>query len=217
MEQILRQPPKDLLDTILAVEAASVFDPNFSKVDERTLEYLQDLNSIYESLNPEPQKSVLAIIPCAPANMPKDFGFFYNSERYFQLENNLILYLIKENITEVWVEMSQGLATATALAVIRMKKHGFNIKLNVAVPCKGFDSQIFGMSKKIYEKIVKAADVCTLVSEKPKNNETYKNALLYIINNSDKALCANPEFKNNKFFLGHCERTKKEVLEFKIE
>ena len=209
----------NLYKTIIELEAKQIFDKeNFTELDERTLTYLYDYNALTQTFAPTTgaEKKVVCIFDCLPVIMPSKYGFFYRNNAYFELENMLIETFLKNNISEVWVDMSQGLSIAAANAVIRMKKHGYDIMLNVAIPYKGHGNQIYGASKTIYDYILKKADLTVQVSDAVKNKESFKNCILYMLNRSNIMICANPKAKNNTFFIDYCKDKNVEVLEFSI-
>lgn len=217
--ELLRGEISELPETIAMLEAKEIFDKeNFTDLDKKVLTYLYDYNSLCETFSPTigTEKKTAFIFDCLPGNMPSKYGFLYKNKAYFALENALIQTILKENISEVWVDMSQGFAIAAANAVLRMKKHGFNILLNVAIPYKGHGNQIFGASKTIYDLIIKNADLIVQVSDLPKNKESFKNGMLYMINRSTLAICCNIKAKNNTFFLNCCKDKNIKVIDFNL-
>lgn len=209
----------NLYQTILELEAKQIFDKeNFTELDEKALTYLCDYNGMCELFSPSigNEKKVACIFDCLPINMPAKYGFLYKSKPYVALENALIQTFFSNQISEVWVDMSQGFAIAAANAVIRMKRHGFDITLNIAIPYKGHDSQIYGASKTIYDSIIKKGDLITQVSDLPKNKESFKNGMLHMINRSDVAICCNTKAKNNTFFLNYCKEKNVEIIDFNL-
>ena len=209
----------ELKDLIMEIEAKQVFGgETFTDTDAKVLTYLRDLNSLYEVISPSNKDGKVAcVFDCVPSNMPKKYGFAYKNEAYFSLETAFICEFLHDNIKELWVDMSQGIAIAAANAVIRMKNSGFNIKLNLAIPYRGHSDQIYGASKTMYELIKSKADVITQVSNLPKNKESFKNGLTYIIDKSSIAYYYNTPAINNTFFLKYCKDKNVDVVSFDLE
>lgn len=216
----LRGDPGGLNDLILDLETKEIFDKNnFSETDRRALDYLCDLNSFYEIIaptNPD-SKQTACIFDCLPGSLPTKYGFTYKNEAYNRLENALVRLFLKNGITEVWTDMSQGFSIAAANAVIKMKRHGYDISLKLAIPYKGHADQVYGASKVMYDFIISKADAVILISELPKNKESFKNGLCYIIDQSNTAICCNVRAKNNTFFLNYCKQKKVRLIDFDLD
>ena len=207
-------------EAIAYLEAKEIFDKkNFTKEDETIMNYLRDLNSIYEVLSPKnpKDKKTACIFDCRPDTMPQKYGFAYKNEAYFKLENAFIDLYLKEGITEVWTDLSQGFSIAAANAVIRMKRNGFDMTLNVAIPYKGHGDQIYGLSKAIYDNIKANSTTVVQVSDQPRDKESFKNGLLYIINKSNVAICCQTLAKNNAYFLNYCKNKNVEIIDFDLK
>lgn len=178
-----------------------------------------DLNSFYEIIAPSnpSNKQIACIFDCLPGSLPVKYGFSYKNEAYIKLENAFVRLFLKKGITEVWTDMSQGFSIAAANAVIKMKRHGYDMSLKLAIPYKGHADQVYGASKVMYDFIVSKADAVVLISELPKNKESYKNGLCYIIDQSNLAICCNVRAKNNTYFLNYCRSKKVDVIDFDLD
>ena len=209
----------ELKEVITELEAKQVFGgADFTDTDAKVLTYLRDLNSLYEVISPTNKDGKVAcIFDCVPGNMPKKYGFTYKNKAYFALETAFIGEFLHDNINELWVDMSQGISIAAANAAIRMKNSGFNIKLNLAIPYRGHSDQIYGASKTMYELIKSRADVITQVSNLPKNKESFKNGLTFIIDKSNIAYYYNTPAINNTFFLKYCKDKGVNVVSFDVD
>lgn len=217
---VLKGDISKLYDTIIKLEAKERFDSeNMTEEEKLSLSYLYDLNSIYKVLSPSvPKDKVIAcVVECKPNNMPKNYGFVYSGQSYFELENAFIKIILQEGITELWTDMSQGFAISVANAVVRMKKAGFNILLKCVIPYKGQSDQIYGASKAFYDNIIKNADEVHNISDDLNRTTTsLKNATTFMLNHSNQVYFANSD-KSMKYFEKYADEKNITIKKFNIE
>lgn len=168
--------PEELKDVVMALEAKSIFDvDNWSKDDDVILKYLKDLNRIYSVDMPLPKtpKKVGCMVGISANRMPKQYGYEYSNAAYKKLRKFIKQMLYKDGITEAWTGLSQGVDICFAHAVIELRELGFPIRLCCAVAYKDFAANLKGPVAKIYENIIRRADVVEVLS-----NDTYSVELL---------------------------------------
>lgn len=78
--------------------------------------------------------------------------------------------------------MALGVDTVFALAVLELKKEGFDIKLCCAIPCLNHSSKWPKQSQDQYNEILKQADFIKIVTEKPYSKELMQIRNEYMVN-----------------------------------
>jgi uncharacterized phage-like protein YoqJ len=100
---------------------------------------------------------------------------------------NVILKLIDAGYTRFLCGGALGFDMLAAIEVLRAKKQYHNIRLILALPCPGWDKAWCENNKKIYSRIVKAADEVLYVSQDYTPGCMQKRNR-YLIENSSKCV-----------------------------
>lgn len=213
----------ELYNLIIGLEAKQIFDSeNLSEFEAKAIDYLHDLQSIYNVLSPSNpnKKCVACVLECHPKHMPDNYGFNYNSKNYFDLETLFINQFIHNGVTDLWVDMSQGVSIAAAKALIRLKRAGFDVSLNLAIPNKKHPDAVFGTSKAIYDFIRQNADKEIFVSTTQDGFNTLKEAKRYIISQSNLAYVSNTSNEYTKYikpFVDFAKSKNVEIVNFDLK
>lgn len=126
---------------------------------------------------------------CVTGHRPnKLYGYDLNDNRWIFLKEKFKQLLVENNCHEAITGMALGVDTVFSLAVLELKKEGFNIKLHCAIPCKNYFCKWTKASISLYKDIISKADIVKLVS-----NEEYKAYLMqkrneYMVNLADKII-----------------------------
>lgn len=103
----------------------------------------------------------------------KLYGYDLSNSKWLQLKNKFKDILKEYACTEAITGMALGVDTIFALAVLELKKEGYNIKLHCAIPCKNQSCKWSALDQKRYNDILSKADVVKLISD-----EEYKPWLM---------------------------------------
>lgn len=151
---------------------------------------------------------------CVTGHRPdKLYGYGISDPRYKELENILIDLLIQNNCTEAITGMALGVDMIFAIAVLRLKKQGYDIKLHCAIPCRNHSSKWTKAYQDLYNYILKHADIFKLVSD-----EEYKPYLMqkrndYMVDNSDKIIAVWDGSKGGTYnCVKYAEKQRKEII-----
>ena len=99
-----------------------------------------------------------------------------------------ILYLIEDKgVTHFISGMALGVDIVFALAVLELKREGYDIKLHCAIPCKNHSCKWIKESVDLYNDILSKADTVKLISD-----EEYKPWLNIMTPNAGSAVVKAP-------------------------
>lgn len=96
--------------------------------------------------------------------------------------------LIENNCTEAITGMALGVDTVFALAVLGLKREGYDIKLHCAIPCQNHSSKWLPESKRLYDTILHYADKVVLVNDLPYSPRLMQLRNEYMVNLADKVI-----------------------------
>ena len=151
---------------------------------------------------------------CITGHRPdKLYGYNLNDPRYKELFKLFKELLIENNCTEAITGMALGADILFALAVIKLKCEGYNIKLHCAIPCRHHSDKWAYDSKVLYNYILKSADYVKLVSD-----EEYKPWLMqkrneYMVDQSDKVIAVWDGSKSGTYnCVKYAEKQNKEII-----
>lgn len=151
---------------------------------------------------------------CVTGHRPdKLYGYNLNDPRYKKLFKRFKELLIENNCTEAITGMALGADMLFALAVIKLKREGYNIKLHCAIPCRNHNENWNQDSKILYNHILKNADIVKLVSD-----EDYKPYLMqkrneYMVDNADKVIAVWDGSKSGTYnCVKYAEKQNKEII-----
>lgn len=151
---------------------------------------------------------------CITGHRPdKLYGYNLNDTRYKKLFKQFKELLIESNCTEAITGMALGTDMLFALAVIKLKQEGIDIKLHCAIPCRNHSSKWNQDSQALYNFILKNADMVKLVSD-----EDYKPYLMqkrneYMVDNADKVIAVWDGSKSGTYnCVKYAEKQNKEVV-----
>lgn len=128
-------------------------------------------------------------IICVTGHRPnKLWGYDLRDKRYQKLKSDLMKILIDQNCTEAISGMALGVDTVFALAVLKLKDLGFDIKLHCAIPCKNHSSKWIKESIDQYNRILNQADNVVTVTD-----DTYQPWMMqkrneYMVDLADKVI-----------------------------
>lgn len=123
---------------------------------------------------------------CITGHRPnKLYGYDLSNPKWISLEKHLKSLLLKYNCTEAITGMALGVDTIFAIAVLELKKEGYDIKLHCAIPCKNHSEKWCKKDKQLYNYLLSKADMVKIVSD-----EEYKPYLMqkrneYMVDNSN--------------------------------
>lgn len=86
--------------------------------------------------------------------------------------------------------MALGWDTWMALSVLSLKEQGLDIKLVCAIPCANQESRWKPEDQQKYHDILSKADQVIYVSDKPYNHSCMHERDEFIVNNSNRLICA---------------------------
>ena len=124
---------------------------------------------------------------CVTGHRPgKLYGYNLSDHRWQKLKEQFKQILKENNCDEAITGMALGVDTVFAIAVLELKKEGYDIKLHCAIPCRNHSCKWYTLDRKRYDVILSVADIIKLVSD-----EEYKPWLMqkrneYMVNLSDK-------------------------------
>lgn len=111
---------------------------------------------------------------CVTGHRPKKlYGYDLTDPRWVRLKNDFKDILKRNLCDEAITGMALGVDTVFALAVLELKKEGYDIKLHCAIPCKNHSCKWPEKSVLQYKDILSKADTVKLVSD-----EEYKPWLM---------------------------------------
>lgn len=89
-----------------------------------------------------------------PADLPKSFGYSFESEAWREVIEDIKNVLKKEAITGVISGMALGFDQALAIATLELQDEGVQIDLYAFCPCKGQETLWKESSIELYNKIL---------------------------------------------------------------
>lgn len=201
----------ELLNLISELEADSIFDKEqFTDKDKKILEYLKELNNIY---------NITSKVACVTGHrpqkgLPKKYSYDYDTLAYQALKITIKKQLVKDEITDAWTGMAHGVDTIFAYAVIELKEAGYPIKLHCAIPFESHKDVFRGKSLTIYEEILSKADEIVIVSKETKYNPAlYQERNEYMVNKSSVvyAVCDKDTIMTTKSGTKNCVKYAKDL------
>lgn len=149
---------------------------------------------------------------CITGHRPnKLYGYDIYNSQWTKLKEKFKKILIENNCDEAITGMALGVDMVFAMAVLELKKEGYNIKLHCAIPCKNHSCKWLKESIELYNDILSKADIVKLVSD-----EEYKPYLMqkrneYMVDLVDKVVAV---WDGSKSGTGNCvEYAKKKAKE----
>ena len=156
---------------------------------------------------------------CVSGHRPEGLAWFdggYDKAMHGQFTEtveNYIKYAIEQGFSHFIAGGALGVDTDFALCVLKLKKSGASITLEIAVPCKGQEKYWNLEDKAVYNYILQNADKVSYLSEKyyPFCMQ-YRNE--YMVKNSDALLaCWNGTRKGGTYnTIKFAQNLKKELL-----
>lgn len=143
----------------------------------------------------------------------KMYGYNIYNEQWLKLKETFKKLLVENNCNEAVTGMALGVDTVFALAVLELKREGYNIKLHCAIPCKNHSCKWNKESVDLYNDILSKADFVKLVSD-----EEYKPYLMqkrneYMVHLVDKVIAVWDGTKSGtKNCIEYAKRCNKEVI-----
>lgn len=127
---------------------------------------------------------------CATGHRPdKLFGYNLHIPKYKSMIQLVEDTLIKENCNAVWTGMALGFDTIVAIAVLRLKKSGYNIDLNCAIPCQNSTAKWVNKEDIArFNDIIRMADHSIVVSDMPYQQYLLQVRNQYMVDHCDKVL-----------------------------
>ena len=104
------------------------------------------------------------------------------------MKNKFKDILKQEKCTEAITGMALGVDTVFALAVLELKKEGYDIRLHCAIPCKNHSSKWFAESVKMYNEILSKADTVKIVTDEPYQAWMMQKRNEYMVDLADKVI-----------------------------
>lgn len=126
---------------------------------------------------------------CVTGHRPnKLYGYDIYNEQWTELKGNFKRLLIENNCDEAITGIALGVDTVFALAVLELKREGYNIRLHCVIPCRNHSCKWIKESIDLYNDILSKADTVKLVSD-----EEYKPYLMqkrneYMVDLADKVI-----------------------------
>lgn len=143
----------------------------------------------------------------------KMYGYNIYNEQWLKLKETFKKLLVENNCNEAITGMALGVDTVFALAVLELKREGYDIKLHCAIPCKNHSCKWNKESVDLYNDILSKADFVKLVSD-----EEYKPYLMqkrneYMVHLADKVIAVWDGTKSGtKNCIEYAKRCNKEVI-----
>lgn len=107
------------------------------------------------------------------------------SKRYI---NSFKKFLIENNCDYAISGMALGIDTLFAIAVLQLRKEGYSIKLECAIPCLNHGDKWPPSSQHLYDMILNKSDKVTLVSNIPYNRNVMQIRNEYMVDHCDLLL-----------------------------
>lgn len=118
----------------------------------------------------------------------KLYGYNILNDKWRNLRIYFEEFLKNENCTEGITGMALGVDTIFALAIINLKRQGYDIKLHCALPCKNQESMWNERDRKLYHMILKEADEIKYVSKKEYDQGCMQKRNEYMVNKCNMVL-----------------------------
>lgn len=126
---------------------------------------------------------------CVTGHRPdKLYGYNLLQPQYAELIRKFKEILKKENCTEAITGMALGVDTLFALAIISLKKEGYDIKLHCAIPCRNHSSKWYGENVKRYNDILSQADIVKIVTDEDYQGWMMQKRNEYMVDLADKVI-----------------------------
>lgn len=150
---------------------------------------------------------------CVTGHRPdKLYGYNLNDSRYKKLFKKFKDLLI-EDCTEAITGMALGADTLFALAVIKLKQEGYDIKLHCAIPCRNHSKNWNNSDQTLYNYILKNADEVKLVSDEDYRPYLMQKRNEYMVDHADKVIAVWDGSKGGTYnCVKYAEKQDKEII-----
>lgn len=118
----------------------------------------------------------------------KLFGYNMNDSRYMAMKDMMKGYLIGKECREAYSGMALGVDQLFAIAVLQLKKSGYDIKLHCAIPCLNHSSKWTEESQGLYNSILEKADSVEIVTKEPYAAYLMQKRNEYMVDRADEVL-----------------------------
>lgn len=131
-----------------------------------------------------------SITICLTGHRPTKIGGYNNYSPLnlaiaTKLREKLLSYLNQGNKVHAISGVALGSDTLFALVVLKLKRQGYNIKLECAIPCNNHGSKWPHDSQELYKSILNSADKTTLVTDKSYMPYLMQIRNKYMVDNAD--------------------------------
>ena len=151
---------------------------------------------------------------CVTGHRPnKLYGYDITNSKYIKLKDKFKELLIQNSCTEAITGMALGADMMFAIAVLELKKQGYDIKLHCAIPCRNHICKWTKTYQELYNYILNKADIVKLVT-----NEDYKPYLMqkrneYMVDLADKVIAVWDGSKGGTYnCVKYAEKKDKEII-----
>lgn len=150
---------------------------------------------------------------CVTGHRPdKLYGYNLKDSRYKKLFKKFKELLI-EDCTEAITGMALGADTLFALAVIKLKQEGYDIKLHCAIPCRNHSKNWNNSDQTLYSYILKNADEVKLVSDEDYRPYLMQKRNEYMVDHADKVIAVWDGSKGGTYnCVKYAEMQNKEII-----
>lgn len=130
------------------------------------------------------------MIVCATGHRPNKlgWGYDYSNPSWIKVKGIVKQYFIDWGVEEVWSGMALGFDIVVALAVLELKKEGYDIKLNCAIPCRNHSCKWPQESVDLYDSILEQADSVVLVTDAEYKPYMMQKRNEFMVDQSNKVL-----------------------------
>lgn len=111
-------------------------------------------------------RNTICITGLRPQKLSANFGLNYNGDAWKKCIIEFKKIIVNNHATKAISGMAMGGDLAFAIAVLQLKKEGYNIKLSCYLPFKGQEKDWDSYSKFMYNEVLKRADEVIYISEK---------------------------------------------------
>lgn len=151
---------------------------------------------------------------CVTGHRPdKLYGYKLSDPKYVKLKERFKELLIQNNCTEAITGMALGADMVFAIAILELKKQGWDIKLHCAIPCRNHSCKWNKSYQDLYNYILNKADIVKLVTD-----EDYKPWLMqkrneYMVDLADKVIAVWDGNKGGTYnCVKYAEKKGKEII-----
>ena len=150
------------------------------------LKELAKLKPLEYNLSPKDTKVACVTGHRPKKGLPSKYGYNYNTKEYDELKSVIKKQLVKDQITDAWTGMAQGVDMCFAYAVIELKQIGYPIKLHCAIPFKNHTkSLIYGTALEDYNNVIRMADEVKILSDEEYKPILFQKRNEYMVDKSE--------------------------------